>query len=70
MRTNKSKPAAPVPSELLTGIPASAIELAQRGRLILPSQEPDVSWMRLPIGEPVAGASLVQALLDERDSSR
>ncbi len=53
-----------------TGVSASAIELAQQGRLILPAKQPDLAWLELPIGEPTSGASAVQALLDEREESR
>ena len=51
------------------GLPARAIDLAQQGRLILPERQPGTRWLDEPLPEPRVGASAVQALLDERESS-
>ncbi len=51
------------------GVPAAAIELAQRGRLLLPARAPKAAWLRLPMAVPVRGASAVRALLDERNEA-
>ena len=52
------------------GLPASAIDLAQQGRLILPERQPNTRWLDEPLPRPRAAASAVQALLDERESAR
>ena len=52
------------------GLPASAIDLAQQGRLVLPDRPPNTRWLDEPLPAPRAGASAVQALLDERESAR
>ncbi len=53
-----------------TGISAGAIELAQRGRLVLPSAAPSTNWRQLPFPKPRGGKSALTALLDERAESR
>lgn len=67
----------------VSGVPASAVALAQQGRLVLPAKEPSLAWMDLPLAELTAAEgdeapgvvrsavrSAVQALLDERDDAR
>ena len=58
------------PMTMPTGVPSSAIELAQRGRLVLPAHAPTADWMELPEAAQVAGRSAVAVLLDERRESR
>ena len=53
-----------------TGVPSAAIELAQKGRLLLPIAEPTMAWRDLPAGQLEGSASAVAMLLDERDESR
>lgn len=53
-----------------TGIPPAAIELAQKGRLLLPMVEPAMAWRDLPSGQLNGNASAVTMLLAERDDSR
>lgn len=48
---------------------AAVIDLAQRGRLVLPERSPDTSWIALPAGVPIEGASAVAALLADREES-
>jgi prevent-host-death family protein len=51
------------------GIPASAVELAQRGLLRLPERPLTADWDKgLPLPKPTAGGSVLRALLEERDS--
>ncbi len=52
------------------GVPAAAIELAQRGRLRLPDSAPSLDWLDAPRIAPVGGQSAVAALLEERASNR
>jgi prevent-host-death family protein len=52
------------------GVPAAAVELAQRGRLVLPARQPNARWLDLRRPKPRGKASAVRALLDERDSGR
>jgi len=54
-----------------SGISPRSIELAQRGRLVLGERAPTGDWaLRRPPIEPIAGASIVAALLAERDEGR
>jgi prevent-host-death family protein len=53
-----------------TGVPASAIELAQAGRLVLPEVEPDAKWLKAAPAAPRVSRSAVAALLDERATGR
>ncbi|MEP6781751.1 MAG: type II toxin-antitoxin system prevent-host-death family antitoxin [Gemmatimonadaceae bacterium] len=53
-----------------TGIPSAAIELARRGRLILPTTAPHTEWTSLPFPKPLGAKSAVAALLDERREGR
>jgi prevent-host-death family protein len=53
------------------GIPPGAIELAQRGLLVLPDREPGAGWARdLPRPVVAGGRSAVAALLADREGSR
>src|SRR5450755_13608 len=52
------------------GIPPAAIELAQRGMLILPDREPGGDWAHgLPRPAVAVGGSAVAALLADREGS-
>ena len=59
---------APLPA--MTGVPASAIELAEAGRLVLPEIEPDAKWLDAVPAAPGVSRSAVPALLDERATGR
>ncbi|MCU0616863.1 MAG: hypothetical protein MUD17_07270 [Gemmatimonadaceae bacterium] len=53
------------------GVSPCFIERAQRGRLVLGTQEPSGDWARRqPPVEPVGGASIMATLLAERDEGR
>jgi prevent-host-death family protein len=52
------------------GIPPAAVELAQRGRLLLPARQPSARWLDLRRPRPRGKASAVRALLDEREGGR
>ena len=52
------------------GMPASALELAQQGRLRLPERQPNTRWLDQPRPAPKKGRSAVAALLAEREGSR
>ncbi len=58
------------PLESPAGLGPAAIELAQRGRLVLPSVSPSGAWLDLPSAQPTTGASAVAALLAEREGAR
>lgn len=58
------------PLDTPAGLGPATIELAQRGRLVLPQQEPTAAWLSLPLASPREGASAVAALLDEREDAR
>jgi prevent-host-death family protein len=53
-----------------SGISAAAIDLAQRGRLILPDREPSAEWLELPMPRTLDGSSLVDAVREDRDDDR
>lgn len=57
------------PLVAVTGLTPAAVDLAQRGRLVLPEVSPDSSWMDCPAGVPREGASGVAALLADREES-
>lgn len=60
-----------VPPPPTRGITPKAIDLAQRGLLVLPEKAPNLDWLRLPLPRLRAGApSIVDALLEERESGR
>lgn len=52
------------------GIPAAAIELAQKGVLKLPERPPNTKWLDLPRPKLKGRASAVRALLEERETAR
>lgn len=59
-----------VPPPPTRGISPKAIELAQRGLLILPEKPPTADWARGPKPRLKGNASAVAALLEERESGR
>lgn len=59
-----------VPPPPTRGVTPQAIDLAQRGLLVLPERPPNMDWMRLPWPKARKGASAVAALLEERESGR
>jgi prevent-host-death family protein len=52
-----------------SGLTPAVIDLAQRGRLVLPERSPNAAWLALPAGVPQPGASAVDALLADRAES-
>ncbi|MGQ0643153.1 MAG: type II toxin-antitoxin system Phd/YefM family antitoxin [Gemmatimonadaceae bacterium] len=52
------------------GIAASAIELAQQGRLVLPERPPNTKWLESRRPQLKGNQSAVRALLEERQASR
>ena len=58
------------PPVAVRGISAVALELAQRGRLVLPDRPPTAKWLDLPRPKPRGKASALAALLEERSSGR
>ena len=68
--TDRGVPVAQLmPPAPTAGITPAAIDLAQRGRLVLPQRAPEGAWLTLPTAIPAAGASAVAALLTERSES-
>lgn len=59
-----------VPPSSTKGISASAIELAQLGRLVLPDRTPNTKWLDAKRPKPKGSRSAVRALLEERESGR
>ena len=59
-----------VPPPPTRGITPRAIDLAQRGLLVLPTKPPTTDWARGPRPRLKGGASAVKALLEERESGR
>jgi prevent-host-death family protein len=59
-----------VPPPATRGVTAKAIDLAQRGLLVLPERPPNLKWLELPWPKLKGNASIVAALLDERASGR
>lgn len=59
-----------VPPPPTRGVSPRAIDLAQRGLLVLPEKAPSADWLGLPRPRPRKGASAVAALLEERESGR
>ena len=58
-----------VPPAPVRGMPASAIDLAQRGLLRLPERPLTPEWADgLPLPRPAPGGSVLRALLEERES--
>lgn len=52
------------------GISASAIELAQRGVIVLPERQPSGSWAEGVAPRVSEGWSVARALIDERSEGR
>lgn len=59
-----------VPPPPTRGVSPQAIDLAQRGLLVLPARTPSAAWLESPWPKPRGKASAVRALLDERESER
>lgn len=59
-----------VPPPPTRGVSPLAIDLAQRGLLVLPQKSPSTEWLRREWPTPRGKASAVRALLDERESGR
>ena len=59
-----------VPPPPTRGISPQAVDLAQRGLLILPQRAPSTDWLRAEWPRVRGKASAVGALLDERESGR
>jgi prevent-host-death family protein len=57
-----------VPPPPTRGVSPQAIDLAQRGLLVLPERAPNAGWLREEWPRAKGKASAVQALLDERDA--
>lgn len=56
-----------VPPPPTRGVSSRAIELAQRGVLVLPDRAPSTAWLKAPWPRAKRGASAVDALLQDRD---
>jgi prevent-host-death family protein len=52
------------------GIPAHAIELAQRSLLVLPAREPSADWVKGVLPRPKGRGSVVADLIEERRTGR
>ena len=59
-----------VPPPPTRGISPQAIDLAQRGLLVLPGKPPSTDWARGPRPSVKGGTSAVDALLEDRDADR
>ena len=60
-----------VPPPPTRGVSPQAVDLAQRGLLVLPDRSPGLDWLRLPRPKARKGArSIVSVLLEERESGR
>ena len=71
--TDRGQPVARLVAPAATaGVPPAFLDLAARGLVRLPEQEPTTSWDRNEPSPPRLrrGASAVEALLDERRSGR
>jgi prevent-host-death family protein len=53
-----------------SGIPAAAVALARRGRLVLPEREPGAEWLELSMPRTRDGSSLVDAVQEDRVEDR
>lgn len=56
-----------VPPPPTRGVSSRAVELAQRGLLVLPAKTPSTAWLKTSWPRPKGRASAVRALLDERE---
>lgn len=59
-----------VPPPPTRGVSPSAVDLAQRGLLILPTKTPSTAWLKGKWPRPKGKQSVVSVLLDEREESR
>lgn len=59
-----------VPPPPTRGVSPQAVDLAQRGLLVLPARTPTTDWLRADWPRPQRSASAVAALLEERESDR
>src|SRR5688572_25908071 len=59
-----------VPPPPTRGVSPRALDLAQRGLLVLPAKAPSTAWLKRPWPRPKGRASAVRALLDEREDNR
>lgn len=59
-----------VPPPPTRGVSPQAIDLAQRGLVVLPAKAPSTEWLRAPWPRARGKASAVDALLDDRGSDR
>ena len=59
-----------VPPPPTRGVSPMAIDLAQRGLLVLPARAPSLDWLEGDWPKLRGKASAVRALLEERESSR
>lgn len=56
-----------VPPPPTRGVSSRAIDLAQRGVLVLPERTPSTAWIKGRWPKAKRGASVVEALLEDRD---
>lgn len=60
-----------VPPPPTRGVSPQAVDLAQRGLLVLPDRAPGADWLRAPRPRPRKGSrSIVATLLEERETGR
>ena len=59
-----------VPPPPTRGLSSRAVDLAQRGLIVLPEKQPSTAWMQGRWPRAKAKGSAVRALLDEREDSR
>ena len=59
-----------VPPPPTRGVSPQAIDLAQRGLVVLPAKAPSTEWLRAPWPRARGKTSAVDALLDDRGSDR
>lgn len=58
-----------VPPPPTRGVSPQAVDLAQRGLLVLPGKQPSTDWLNARWPRLKRGASAVRALAEERDES-
>jgi prevent-host-death family protein len=56
-----------VPPPPTRGVSSRAVELAQRGLLVLPTRSPSTAWLKAPWPRLKGRASAVRALNEDRD---
>lgn len=59
-----------VPPPPTRGVSPQAVDLAQRGLLVLPQRVPSTDWLASEWPRPKGKGSAVRALLGERESAR